>query len=276
MDDQEMSQDEKYVVHQFQESVNFDGERYEVELPRKTNCPKLVYNRKIAMKRLVNVEARLKRNREQLVMYKESKRQSTMINQRKYNIYCIILYLEKISCYYDGRRVENVFAKANGDKFPEACAKIIKEDTYVDDCLAGTNNEESAFTLYQDLANLMKIGGFDLVKWSTNSSQLRSRIPSDQRVPERIVCLDSDSEPLNSLGLSWDTEEDVFLFHQGNKLFELSDPKTKRSLVSISSKLFDPLRFIDPFTIRAMILYQEVWLRGFTWDAPLTQDIKEQ
>ena len=78
------------------------------------------------------------------------------------------------------------------------------------------------------------------------------------------------------MGLSWDTEEDVFLFHQGNKLLELSDPETKRSLVSISSKLFDPLGFIGPFTIRAKILYQEVWLRGLTWDAPLTQEIKEQ
>ena len=33
------------AVQQFQESINFDGERYEVALPWiKTNCPKLVNN----------------------------------------------------------------------------------------------------------------------------------------------------------------------------------------------------------------------------------------
>jgi hypothetical protein len=383
MDDpQEMSQDEKYVVQQLQESVNFDGERYEVELLWTKNCPKLADNRKIAMKRLVNVEARLKKNPEQLVMYKQlinqyikdgharettiDDDQSEIIQYLPHPVFrkdksttkcravfdasaknheetslndCLLpgpvlqpdlvsvllrFRLHRVAMMADVRKMflqvkvalkdQNVHrflwrnmdptkvvknycmtrlpfgdkcspylaiatmhhhAEANGEKFPEA-AKIIKEDTYVDDFLTGTSNKESAFTLYQDLVNLMKIGGFDLVKWSTNSSQLRSRIPSDQRVPECIVCLDSDSEPLKALGLSWDTEEDVFLFHQGNKLLELSDPKTKRSLVSISSKLFDPLGFIGPFTIRAKILYQEVWLHGLTWDAPLTQEIKEQ
>ena len=48
------------------------------------------------------------------------------------------------------------------------------------------------------------------------------------------MCLDSELEPLKALGLSWDTEEDTFLFHQGNKLIEISDPETKRSLFSTS------------------------------------------
>jgi hypothetical protein len=46
--------------------------------------------------------------------------------------------------------------------------------------------------------------------------------------------------------------------------YEVEEVLSKRSLVSISSKLFDPLGFIGPFTIRAKILYQEVWLRGLT------------
>jgi hypothetical protein len=64
--------DEQNVVQQFQRNVNFDGERYEVELPWKRNCPKLVNNRDIAMKRLLNIESKLSKNPEQEDMYKES------------------------------------------------------------------------------------------------------------------------------------------------------------------------------------------------------------
>ena len=140
---------------------------------------------------------------------------------------------------------------------------------YVDDCLTGAVDEVSAFTLYQ---NLVKLSGFDLLKWTTNSKELLSQIPVYLRAPDRIVCL----EPLKALGISWDTEEDTFLFCQGNKLFEIPDPQTKRSLVSISSKLFNPLGLLSPFTICAKILYQDVWLSGLNWDESLTEQIKKQ
>lgn len=46
-----MSQDEQFVVEQFQKSLKFDGERCEVELPWKRTCPKLPNNKAMAMKR---------------------------------------------------------------------------------------------------------------------------------------------------------------------------------------------------------------------------------
>ena len=33
----------------------------------------------------------------------------------------------------------------------------------------------------------MKMGGFDLVKWATNSKTLLVRIPNDQKIPNRYV-----------------------------------------------------------------------------------------
>lgn len=80
-------------------------------------------------------------------------------------------------------------------EFPEA-STVVKEDTYVDDCLTGERDVERAFALYQDLVKVLHSGGFDLVKWTTNSRELLSNIPSDQRARDRIVCLDNESEPL--------------------------------------------------------------------------------
>ena len=49
---------------------------------------------------------------------------------------------------------------------------------------------------------------------------------------------------------------------------------TKRSLLSLASKMFDPLGLIPPFIVRAKPLFQELWLNGSHWDDPLDSDIK--
>ncbi|XP_068675644.1 uncharacterized protein [Montipora capricornis] len=49
---------------------------------------------------------------------------------------------------------------------------------------------------------------------------------------------------------------------------------SKRSVRSLASKIFDPLGLISPFTVRAKILLQELWLKGLQWDDPLDNDTK--
>ena len=348
----EMSQDEQFVVKQFQKSLRFDGEKYEVELLWKRTCPKLLSNKAMAMKRLVNVETKLNRIPEQAAMYKESidryvkdghARETTTDDDQARRIHavptasysfrkdktttkcravfdasaknqkgtslndCLLpgsalqpdlvsillrFRLHRVAMMADVRKMflqvkvalkdQNVHrfpwrsmdpskvvksncmtrlpfgdicspylaiatmqhhAEINREEFPKA-ATVVKEDTYVDDCLTGESDVECAFALYQDLVKMLQTGGFDLVKQTTDSKELLSYTFPVNKAPDRIVCLDSELEPLKALGLSWDTEEDTFLFHQGNKLLELSDPETKRSLISISSKLFDPLGFL--------------------------------
>ena len=44
---------------------------------------------------------------------------------------------------------------------------------------------------------------------------------------------------------------------------------TKRSLLSLVSRLFDPLGLLSPLTVRGKILIQEAWREKATWDEPL-------
>ena len=55
-----------------------------------------------------------------------------------------------------------------------------------------------------------------------------------------------------------------------------NDPETKRRLLSIASKVFDSMGLITPFTIRAKMLFQEVWQWGLQWEDHLDDDIAEQ
>ena len=59
-------------------------------------------------------------------------------------------------------------------------------------------------------------------------------------------------------------------------MLSVSDPETKRSLLSIASRVFDPMGLITPFTIRAKILFQELWQRGLQWEDRLDEDIADQ
>ena len=53
------------------------------------------------------------------------------------------------------------------------------------------------------------------------------------------------------------------------------DPKTKRSLISLYSRAFDPLGLLAPFLISPKLLFQELWAQGLDWDQPLDSDIAE-
>ena len=51
---------------------------------------------------------------------------------------------------------------------PEVVSTLIR-NSYLDDCLKSVPTEEGAETLALDLPSLMKMGGFRLTKWLSNS-----------------------------------------------------------------------------------------------------------
>jgi len=56
----------------------------------------------------------------------------------------------------------------------------------------------------------------------------------------------------------------------------VSDPEPEKSLLSIASKIFDPIGLNTPFTIRAKMLFQELWQGGLQWEDHLDEDIAVQ
>ena len=66
-----------------------------------------------------------------------------------------------------------------------------------------------------------------------------------------------------------------FFIELSNRILNNDDPETKRSLLSLTSKVFDPMGLLAPFIVRAKILFQELWSRGLRYDK-LPDDILDQ
>ena len=95
--------------------------------------------------------------------------------------------------------------------------------------------------------------------------------PPDERAPCLVPNPESEkvSGALKVLGTSWNTHDDVLILTSGSSIAAEDDPMTKRSLISLYSRIFDPMSLLAPFLVTPKLLFQELWARDLDWDDPL-------
>ncbi|GFV96520.1 integrase catalytic domain-containing protein [Trichonephila clavipes] len=148
-----------------------------------------------------------------------------------------------------------------------AVSSLIKESFYIDDLMAGAPSSEEAISLIKTLSSILEAGGFHLRKWRSNSSEVLSRISSNWVGDSSNLEIHPD-ECSKALGLTWNSMKDIFIF---NLKVNFPDNITKRSFLSQSARLFDPLGFLTPCTVSIKIFYQQLWLLKLDWDSPLPE-----
>ena len=113
----------------------------------------------------------------------------------------------------------------------------------------GAPDDDCAVQLKDDLCNLLSKGGFPLTKWASNSQKVMEATPLQERVPTLMSTADPEkmSDSLRALGTSWNTQDDLLTFTNVSSILTEADPKTKRSLISLYSRIFDPMGLLTPF-----------------------------
>lgn len=153
------------------------------------------------------------------------------------------------------------------DNYNTPVAEDMKENIYVDNVISGCDQELEAVDYYKEARSIMNEAHFNLRSWSSNSSSLRAQAAKDGTADTNDI--------VNILGLKWDPSTDTLTLTSSK-----DKPKqqlvTKRSVLQVSSKVYDPVGLLSPVTIRAKLLIQELWQQQLEWDEPLSPELSSR
>ena len=189
--------------------------------------------------------------------------------------------------------------RAQDPAFVEAFMRAV----YVDDLNSGGNDDKSAYTLYKKSKLRLAEGGFNLRKFVTNSPELLTKIKSEENPLPRTnlepnpqvdeppndcvnedetyskITLGTSNESSNEehkvLGVAWNFVEDDLVFDLSH-VTELASEcsPTKRNIVRLSAKFYDPIGFMSPITVQFKMLFQELCGEKLNWDDEVPHDLK--
>ncbi|XP_035220181.1 uncharacterized protein LOC118193235 [Stegodyphus dumicola] len=80
-----------------------------------------------------------------------------------------------------------------------------------------------------------------------------------------------NDDTIKTLGILWHPASDMFLFKVNSSYPEVL---TKRTLLSIIAKTFDPLGWLAPITVRYKLIMQRLWKHQLQWDEKVPPDIE--
>ncbi|XP_018360400.1 PREDICTED: uncharacterized protein LOC108759454 [Trachymyrmex cornetzi] len=141
-------------------------------------------------------------------------------------------------------------------------------DFYVDDMLTGSDTSEGATNIAKQTSQTLARGCFKLRKWASNCPAVLSEIGGEDAVTNNIQ-IPNDGQR-KTLGITWNAQADVLVYGvnipNGNKI-------TKRHILAVISKIFDPLGLLAPCIVLGKIILQKLWLEKFSWDESLPSEL---
>ncbi|XP_045451223.1 uncharacterized protein LOC123660165 [Melitaea cinxia] len=140
-------------------------------------------------------------------------------------------------------------------------ADILARSFYVDNLVTSLDSIEQTQKFIQDAKRVMNEGKFDLRQWVTSPLEIN----------------ETQNTVISILGLQWDTDTDELYCNISNLPPFLDISKvTKRNLLSLTQKIFDPIGFTCPVTLVPRLILQKTWNMKMTWDEQLPEDILSQ
>lgn len=160
----------------------------------------------------------------------------------------------------------------DGHQYPLA-TNILSQQLFVDDLLGGSNTIPEAEEAQQQLINMLNGGGFNLRKWASNNPTLLEKLP-EHLISQNMLDF-RHAETNKTLGIKWNPRTDRFTFNH-TALNNGRDVTTKRTLLSTISKLYDPLGWLAPVTMKAKLIFQNTWASSINWDDPLPENVQKE
>jgi hypothetical protein len=188
-------------------------------------------------------------------------------------------------------------------KFVDALLRAI----YVDDLNSGGNDDDSVYMFYKKAKPGLAKEGLNLRKFVTNSPGLMENTERNESTlfskpakdistshnSEQHDAVDEDEtyskialgiEPTTSeseqrrqrvLGVNWNFVEDQLVFDLSGiaELAKTCEP-TKRNIVRLSAKFYDPFGYMSPITVQFKQMFQELYESKVGWNDEISHPIR--
>ncbi|XP_075213838.1 uncharacterized protein LOC142320045 [Lycorma delicatula] len=181
------------------------------------------------------------------------------------------------SARYLATRCLQKLADDEQSNYSKGAISILKHDFYVDNCISGSSDLDSAVKLVSELQSLLTSGGFQLRKWASNSAQLLETIPREFQENQFSIEVNGNAT-VKVLGLRWQPAQDhlqlVSRITSSHQQFRPTN-FTKRNVLATISSIFDPLGLLTPTVIRCKILMQRLWKQNLNWDDILPSNLQQ-
>ena len=133
----------------------------------------------------------------------------------------------------------------------DECTEILKNHFFVDNLVKTLNDEDKLIHLYKNSIARLGTGNFELRSCNTNSVKLKQIMIKDNKYVEH------NCEYEKVLGYNYNPSKDTLQLAKVK--FKDSEKVTKRSILSESAKVFDPLNLASPVTMKSKILISKLW-----------------
>ena len=110
---------------------------------------------------------------------------------------------------------------------------------------------------FKEIVPLLASRGFLLTKFFTTSSTLHEIIPAKDLSLVKTLQYKDEACLQNTLGMTWKSDIECFKFNCSFPA-EREERVTRRRILSVYSRIFDPLGFIQPFILKPKLIIQEL------------------
>ncbi|GFT48704.1 integrase catalytic domain-containing protein [Trichonephila clavipes] len=172
-----------------------------------------------------------------------------------FEVYCSPFLLAAVLNHYFKQAPEHL----------EKAAEKLKDSMYVDNCVTSVDYFEELESFQRDSTELLALGKFDLHGWRHSDIQSNFDFQDNQQK--------SDPQEIQVLGLMWNVKEDTLsISYRETESKEV----TKRRIISLAHRYFEPIGFTCPITLITELLMQECWKIETSWNSKLQIDIERK
>ena len=169
------------------------------------------------------------------------------------------------------------------NEFPEIVAEL-QNSLNIDYFTSRVDDVDEGYALFGRARRILKERGFNLRKFSTNSKELLAKLEADEAHKHLFSPTESDGlnyseitqqsiefpngvDEQKTLGIIWNKDIDKLVFRFDAFLEVAVDiPLTKRGLLSLSARVYDPLALIGPILVFLKSDFESVCKTIISWD----------